>query len=82
MACFRDFIFKQLTPQIAFYIFYHLTGTRILIEGIKEMWFVGEMNSNEAEKVLSGHLNGTFMVRLNNERKYVLSVINKVISFD
>lgn len=50
---------------------------KILIKGIKEMWFVGEMNSIDADKLLKGCDNGTFLVRLNNNRNYVLSVVNK-----
>ena len=42
------------------------------------MWFVGEMNSLDADKLLKGNDNGTFMVRLNSNRNYVLSVVNKV----
>jgi len=42
------------------------------------MWFVGEMNSIDADKLLKGCDNGTFLVRLNNNRNYVLSVVNKV----
>ncbi|KAL5262245.1 hypothetical protein ACHWQZ_G007836 [Mnemiopsis leidyi] len=52
-------------------------GPKILIKGIKEMWFVGEMNSIDADKLLKGCDNGTFLVRLNNNRNYVLSVVNK-----
>ena len=55
-----------------------LPGPKILIKGIKEMWFVGEMNSIDADKLLKGCDNGTFLVRLNNNRNYVLSVVNKV----
>ena len=43
------------------------------------MWFVGEMNSVDGDKLLKGKENGTFLVRLNNNRNYVLSVVNKVI---
>jgi len=48
------------------------------MQGIKEMWFVGEMNSLDTDKLLTGKANGTFLVRLNSNRNYVLSIVNKV----
>lgn len=52
-------------------------GAKILINGIKEMWFVGEMNSLDANNILGGRDNGTFMVRINSNPSYILSVVNK-----
>lgn len=41
------------------------------------MWFVGEMNSLDADKLLKGAPNGTFLIRINTNRNYILSVVNK-----